>query len=104
MRPAAGAHPEAIPTHEKSAIVRRETSDFRTDFAITGDDASLRKLQDLLAGKAVPTGRIVEVTYRVPDGSTEKQRHAEFGQIDRVSYDPAPVTGGVRSPRPRSSR
>jgi hypothetical protein len=74
--------------------MRRETSDFRTEFTITGDEASERKLRDLLAGKSVPTGRIVEVTYRNPDGSTETQRHAEFAQIDKVSYDPAPVIGG----------
>ncbi|MCJ2081544.1 hypothetical protein [Methylobacterium sp. J-090] len=57
------------------------------------DEASERKLQDLLAGKSVPTGRIVEVTQRMPDGSIRTQRHAEFGQIDKVSYSPTPVIG-----------
>ncbi|KQP91352.1 hypothetical protein ASF60_18075 [Methylobacterium sp. Leaf113] len=58
------------------------------------DEASERKLRDLLAGKAVPTGRIVEVTYSNPDGCVRTQRHVEFGQIDKVSYDPAPVVVG----------
>lgn len=57
------------------------------------DEAGERKLQDLLSGKSVPTGRIVEVTYRLPDGSTHTQRHAEFGSLDKVSYDPPPVVG-----------
>lgn len=57
------------------------------------DEAGERKLQDLLAGKSVPTGRIVEVTYRMRDGSTRTQRHAEFGAIDKVSYDPVPQVG-----------
>lgn len=57
------------------------------------DEAGERKLQDLLAGKSVPTGRIVEVTCRMPDGTTKTERHAEFGKIDAVSYDPTPVVG-----------
>ncbi|MCJ2043162.1 hypothetical protein MKK58_01150 [Methylobacterium sp. J-078] len=57
------------------------------------DEAGERKLKDLLAGKIVPTGRLVEVTYRMPDGSTRTQRHAEFGSLDKVSYDPPPVVG-----------
>lgn len=57
------------------------------------DEAGERKLQDLLAGRSVPTGRVVEVTYRMPDGSTKTQRHAEFGKLDAVSYDPLPPTG-----------
>lgn len=57
------------------------------------DEAGERKLQDLISGKSVPTGRIVEVTYRNPDGSAHTQRHAEFGSLDKVSYDPPPVVG-----------
>jgi len=57
------------------------------------DEAGERKLQDLLAGKIVPTGRIIEVTYGNPDGTTRTQRHAEFGSLDKVSYDPPPVVG-----------
>lgn len=57
------------------------------------DEASERKLQDLLAGRSVPTGRLVEVTYRMPDGSTQTQRHAEFGKLDEVSFDTRPPTG-----------
>ncbi|MGE8129104.1 hypothetical protein ACQKQD_19215 [Methylobacterium sp. NPDC080182] len=57
------------------------------------DEAAERKLQDLLAGKSVPTGRLVEVTYRMPNGTTKTVRHAEFGKLDKVSYDPTPVAG-----------
>jgi hypothetical protein len=53
------------------------------------DEAGERKLQYLLCGKSVPTGRLVEVTYKMPDDSIRTQRHTEFGKLDAVSYEPA---------------
>ncbi|CAA2155892.1 hypothetical protein MBRA_01512 [Methylobacterium brachiatum] len=89
-RPPAGpfwGEPEAAP-FEPASEPKLETGR-----VVILDEAGERKIQDLLAGKSVPTGRIVEVTYRMPNGTTKTVRHAEFGKLDSVSYDPLPPVG-----------
>ncbi|SDM90620.1 hypothetical protein SAMN05216360_104212 [Methylobacterium phyllostachyos] len=69
------------------------------------DEAGERKLQDLLAGKAVPTGRLVEVTYLMPNGTKKTVRHAEFGKLDSLSYDPSlPAGAHIEGARVLSAR
>lgn len=58
-----------------------------------GETPTTRRIDAMLGGKAVPTGRVVEVTYLLPDGRIEETRHAEIAFLDKVSYDPTPVPG-----------
>lgn len=52
-------------------------------------------VEALYRDKGVPTGRVLEVVYAKPDGTTETVRHAEVVRTDAVSYDPPPIVGGT---------
>ncbi|OAS22546.1 hypothetical protein A5481_19325 [Methylobacterium platani] len=68
---------------------------FRTVAELTTENekAFLAAVEALDRDKGVPTGRVLEVVYAKPDGTTETIRHAEVVRTDAVSYDPPPVFG-----------
>lgn len=68
---------------------------FRTVAELTTENekAFLAAVEALDRDKGVPTGRVLEVVYAKPDGTTETVRHTELMRQGGLSFDPPSVVG-----------